>query len=113
VKPLSNEESVRKAVEAYATAFSTRQPAAVRAVYPTVPQREIENIEKSQRNFQSYEMRITIKRVEVDGDRAKVQCTVFHNSISFLASLSPRRRTRRSCSSVAAQPGCASSDQNA
>jgi hypothetical protein len=82
-KPLSDEESVKKAVEAYAAAYSTRQPAAVRAVYPTVSQREIQDVEKLQRDYQTYEMRITIKRIEVDGNRAKVQCTVFHNGISY------------------------------
>jgi hypothetical protein len=82
-KPISDEESVKKAVEAYAAAYSTRQAAAVRAVYPTVPQREIQDVEKLQRDYQTYEMRITIKRIEVDGNRAKVQCTVFHNGISY------------------------------
>jgi hypothetical protein len=82
-KPISDQESVTRAVEAYAAAYSTRQAAAVRAVYPTVPQREIQDVENLQRDYQTYEMRITIKRIEVDGNRAKVHCTVFHNGISY------------------------------
>jgi hypothetical protein len=79
----ADERSVRAAVDAYANAFSTRRIDAIRAVYPGIPARALKEVESLPRDLRSYEMRITVTGIELRDNRATVQCTIFHNSITF------------------------------
>ena len=79
----ADERSVAAAVAAYADAFSSRQIAAIRAVYPAISAREIKEVESLVRDTRSYEMRITITDINLRNNRATVRCTIFHNTITF------------------------------
>ena len=79
----ADERSVAAAVAAYAAAFSSRQIAAIRAVYPAISAREIKEVESLARDTRSYEMRITITDINLRDNRATVRCTIFHNTITF------------------------------
>ena len=66
-----NEAGARDAVETFAKAFSTLDPAAVRNLYPTAPDGYVRALEKF-RKIKGYRMIAIVDRVRLDGTRASV-----------------------------------------
>ena len=56
-------------MDAYASAFSRLDKAAVRKIYPTVPDRNFDGLE----DFKSYEMKIEIVKIRVNPPRVEVE----------------------------------------
>lgn len=81
--PVADEESLRQSVRAYARALSSGSRDAVRAVFPTVTDSELREVESLRNNFgrDRYFMNIIILKSQIDGHRADVRGQVFHNGI--------------------------------
>ena len=76
-----NEAGARDAVETFAKAFSTLDPAAVRNLYPTAPDGYVRALEKFRKEIKGYRMIAIVDRVRLDGTRASVRLTVFHSGV--------------------------------
>jgi hypothetical protein len=70
-------------VKAYESAFSSANRDAVRAVYPTVSDKELREVERLKLDFgrDRYRMNIVIDRTRINGTRADVVCTIFHSGV--------------------------------
>jgi tetratricopeptide (TPR) repeat protein len=82
-KPEPDDDSLRSAVKAYESAFSSANRDAVRAVYPTVSDKELREVERLKLDFgrDRYRMNIVIDRTRINGTRADVVCTIFHSGV--------------------------------
>ena len=76
-----NEAGAREAVETFAKVFSTLDPAAVRNLYPTMPDEYVRSLEKFRKEIKGYRMTAIVSRVRLEGTRAFVKLTVFHNGV--------------------------------
>lgn len=78
-----NEAGVREAVETFAKVFSTLDPAAVRNLYPSMPAAYARSLEKFRKEVKGYRMTVIVDRdrVRLEGTRASVRLTVFHNGV--------------------------------
>jgi hypothetical protein len=78
-----DEESLREAVRAYAQALSSGSRDAVRAVFPSVTDSELREVESLRNNFgrDRYFMNIIVLKSQINGRRAEIRGRVFHNGI--------------------------------
>jgi Caspase domain len=81
--PTPNEESLRQAVDAFAAAVTSGSREAVRRVYPSVSDAELKEIDSLKTNFgrQQYKMTILVRKISIDGLKARVEGRAFHNGI--------------------------------
>jgi hypothetical protein len=80
---------VRQALREYAEAFSRLDRRAVASIFPGVPDRNFEELE---RNFKEYSMQIEVQRLVVQPERERVvvECRIQHTYTTF----SGKRDTR-------------------
>jgi hypothetical protein len=78
-----DEASLRSAVQAYAQAFSSGKREAVKAVFPSVSEKELAELDSLKDNFgdDRYVMSILIRSNQVEGHRARVRCVIFHSGV--------------------------------
>lgn len=81
--PVADETTLRESVRAYAQALSSGSREAVRAVFPSVTDSELREVESLRNNFgrDRYFMNIIILKSQINGRRAEVRGRVFHNGI--------------------------------
>jgi hypothetical protein len=68
--PWNSEAAVRQAVTFYAGAFASLNPEAIKAIYPSIPKRDLDTL----KNLKAYDVDIEVLRIELKGTKAKVTC---------------------------------------
>ena len=81
--PVPDEASLRLAVGLFEAAITSGKPDAIRAVFPSVTNRELKDVESLKVDFgqDRYRLNIFIRSVRIDGHRARVECTAIHNGV--------------------------------
>jgi hypothetical protein len=81
--PVPDEASLRRAVELYEAAITSGKPDAIRAVFPSISDREIKEVEALKFDFgqDRYRLNIFIRAIRIDGTRARVECGSVHNGV--------------------------------
>jgi hypothetical protein len=81
--PVPDEASLRLAVGLFEAAISSGKPDAIRAMFPSVTERELKDVEALKVDFgrDRYRLNIFIRAVRIDGHRARVECTAIHNGV--------------------------------
>jgi serine/threonine-protein kinase len=76
---LSPEQGVRQALAEYVAAFNRLDRAAVRKIFPTVPDENFEGLA----DFQSYRMDLAVSRLDVQLPRVLVEARITHTWVTF------------------------------
>jgi hypothetical protein len=63
---------VRGAIKDYIAAYASLDRKAIARIYPSVQKQELENL----KSFRAYDMEIEVHKVVIDGNRARVECTM-------------------------------------
>ena len=76
-------QTVESALKAYTEAMSgSGNEGLLRAVYPSAPREVILGLGKTGAGVKSYFMTIPDPRIKPDGEKAVVDCTIFHNYVA-------------------------------
>ena len=81
--PVPDEASLRRAVELYEAAITSGKRDVIRAVFPSVTDRELREVEDLKVDFgqDRYRLNIFIRALRIDGARARVECSAVHNGV--------------------------------
>ena len=63
----------------YVSAFVSLDRKAIQRAYPRIPKEQLDSI----KNFRAYDMEIDVTAIEIQGDRASVDCRIAAHLISF------------------------------
>jgi hypothetical protein len=68
--PWNTEAAVRHAIAFYAGAFASLNAEAIKAIYPSIPKRDLDTL----KNLKAYDVDIEVLRIEIKGTKARVTC---------------------------------------